>query len=318
MRVIPSASFGDRARGMTRAVAVCCLLGVLLMADPATALERIFAPVPPPIGGALAAGPYNFQFTGEDFLRLTVFNSLAGVAVGVHYRTAPTTTTTQANKQVVVPTSNRLASTLEFSVGDGYLLNVVAFASSGSPKKGQCYVKLEVIRGRGAAAIVLGCVIAGYVTANQPIAWPGSPIESSTEGDGYARVFAGTDPPPGNDWGETVPTNAMWEIQIIRSILGTDATVVNRTTEVDYISGGVTIFAIRGPNTIPASTTGSFYFAQGISKDDYTSGSGAMNTALPAGVRLHAGDTIRSVTSGFQVGDDYSAPVFLLRELLDV
>jgi hypothetical protein len=76
---------------------------VMLMADQATALERVFAPNPAPLAGALAAGPYNFQFTGEDNIRLTVANSLAGVRVAVAYRTAPTPTTTQSNEQTFRP-----------------------------------------------------------------------------------------------------------------------------------------------------------------------------------------------------------------------
>jgi hypothetical protein len=289
----------------------------MLMADEATALERVFAPNPAPIAGALVAGPYNFQFTGEDNLRLTVANSLAGAVVAVAYRTAPTPTTTQSNKQSFPPTSDRAINTFEFSIGEGYLLNVVAFASSGAPKRGQTFAKLEVIRGLGSAALVLGCVFAGYVTPNQPIAWPGSPIESSTDGDGYTRVIAGTDPAAGAEASETVPPGARWELLDFFVQLATDATVAARRAGIFFDDGSAPYYRSPQPGTVAASAAMDNYWAQGSALE--TAPLPDVSVAnLAAGHRLLAGHRIRTATNNLKAGDNLGQPRYVVREWLEV
>lgn len=297
--------------------AVLCLLAVLVMVDELDALEEVHLPLPTPIQGALAAGPYNFQFTGEDHLRLTVFNSLAGVRVAVHYRTAPTPTTTQANRQELAPTSDRVVNTLEWDIGPGYLLNVVAFASSGSPKRGQTFVKLEVIRGFGSSSIVLGCILAGYVTANQPIGWPGSPIESSTDGDGYLRVITGTAPGVGAEGTETVPTGARWELIDYFVIFDSEGAAGLRRPGLYFDDGANPYWRSPSPLTQTNSITCHYYWAQGASYET------ALLTdvgiaGLPFNNRLLEGHRIKTATNNLKPGDVYHAPQMVAREWLEV
>jgi hypothetical protein len=290
---------------------------VLLMAVAADPTETVILPLPPPLQGALTAGPYNFQFTGEDNFRLTVANSLVGCAVAVHYRTAPTPTTTQTNREIHLPTSDRLLTTKEFAVGHGYLLNVAVFASSGTPKRGQTWVKLEVVRGLGAQAQVLGTVVQGYVTANQNLSYPGSPMEASTDGDGYIREFFGTVPGLGLETSEACPTGARWEMLNYRVSFSTDATVINRRSGIFLDDGAFTYF--RSPQT--ATQAGSQTVSQYWHQAAYFNPSILVDVPLaplPSQLIMLAGHRIRTATSNMQPGDGYSSAVVLVREWLEV
>lgn len=298
-------------------VVLCLVALVALMADPVDAVEEVHLPFPPPVQGLLTAGPYNFQFTGEDHLRVSVANSLTGVRVAVHYRTAPTPTTTQANRQDFAPTADRTVNTQEFDVGQGYLLNVVCFASSGAPRRGQTYVKLEVIRGFGLNAVVLGCVCAGYVTASQPLAWPGSPIDSSTDGDGYVRNTQGTMPAIGGPITETVPTGARWELLSFLVSFQAGAGVGTRTPGLAALTvAGYAKAFVTSPYGATASQTWFFTWQVGVGPTQDTLQTA--NLQWPPGVVLFPGEQLHIYMTGMTVFDQFTTPAYTVREWLEV
>jgi len=287
------------------------------MADDDPIRETLITPAPvAPIAGRFAPTPYSFEFTGEDNLRLTVHNSLAGVVVSVHYRVHRRDAPTHASVFTHVPTSDRLASVAEFSLGEGFLLNVTCFASNGSPKIGQTFMKLEVIRGRQGARIVLGSILQDYVTAQQPIAWPGSPIRSSLEGQGVNRMIYGTYPGAGNEVAEIVPTGARWELVTFRTELITSSFVATRRSGLYITDLSRTYWRSPAPLTQAGGTTVDVYWAQ----------SGPFATAiltdvavavLPAGLRIPAAHRIGTATNAIQSGDAYQIPVYTVNEWLE-
>ncbi|MGB2711404.1 MAG: hypothetical protein WBC33_07790 [Conexibacter sp.] len=281
-------------------------------------LEEVLTPqLPAPVAGALAPSPYNFEFTGEDALRLTAHNSQAGAVVAVHYRMKRRDGSLVAHAQPLALTSDRAANTLEFPIGEGYLLNVSVFASSGAPRRGQTFVRLQVIRGLAAAAIVLGTLVQGYVTGNQDRAWPGSPIEGATNGDGYVRHVTGTDPAAGINMNESVPTGARWRLLAFVSTLLTDANVANRRPLLGLSVSGQTRVRVPAPATIPASTQTNFWWALDLIGAT-ANGTVDIVTGLPDAPVLLAGDIINVQVSGFQAGDDWAAPAFAVEEWLEV
>jgi hypothetical protein len=298
------------------AAAFLCLL--CLMADAALLASELIPPtLPAPVAGMLSPSPYNFEFTGADNLRLSVANSLAGCVVEIHYRIARRNGDIVANVQTFFPTADRVLTRVDFNIGDGYLLNVTAFASNGAPKRGQTFIKLQVIHGAGAAATVLGTVLQGYVTATQDLGWPGSPIQTSTDGDGFTRYLTGTDPAPGFEIVETVPTNARWEVLAISMFLTTNATVADRRPGVAFTDSVNTYFRSPATATIPASTTTNSYWSQATPVNPAVR-SDVPIAALPRGLRLLAGHQIIGATNLLQAGDDYAAPKLLVQEWLDI
>lgn len=163
------------------------------------AIERAFVASPvSSAAGRVIASPFQFYTTGEDNLRIVSSNSLAGVSLRVEARFIDPAGTISAQSWDHVPNSDRTPRTTDYRLGVGALLNLTVYASSGAPRIGQTFVMVQLIRGDAPAAIVLGTMLQGYVTAVQHLAWPGSPIQSSIEGGGYPRAIVGTTPAAGN------------------------------------------------------------------------------------------------------------------------
>jgi len=269
-----------------------------------------------PLEGRLVPTPYNFNFTGEDALRLTVHNSQTGVVVAVHWRMQTPDQRLVANRFAFTPATDRSPSVAEFTIGDGYLLNVTLLASSGSPKRGQTYVRLQVIRGRGAAAVVLGAVVQGYVTGNQDRAWPGSALEGSLEGDGVVRVIVGTDPAAGTEFVETVPTGARWQLLTVRLHLVTSAAAGSRRTTLFVNSGTTIVWYLDSNVDVPPSSARNVTWAEGLPFSASTVDT--FGTApLPAGYILAAAAQIKSTTLNLDAGDNYNVPALSVREWLE-
>jgi hypothetical protein len=280
------------------------------------ATEEILPALQAPLEGRLVPAPYNFIFTGEDAIRVSVHNSVTGVGVAIHYRLLRRDQTVHASAHQVTPSSDRTVSEFEFSIGEGYLLNVVTFAVSGSPKIGQTFVKVDVIRGRGAAATVLATILQDHVTERQSVTWPGSPVRSSMGDVPSPRFVTGTDPPVGTVWSETVPTGARWELLAATYDLTTDATVANRTPRVTILTGAVTIVDVGTPGVITASLTRPSWFVAGLPFGTQNSFNDRL-VSLPAMFLLLAGQVIRANVDNGQAGDNLGAPTLLIREWLE-
>ena len=173
------------------------------------ATERPFLALPAAsAGGRVIASPFQFVTTGEDALRLVSVNARPGVRLKIQARRYNTAGGIDANAWDHIPNDDRTPRSDDYPIGVGALLNLTVFASSGTPLVGQTFVIVQLVRGVGAAAIVLGTMLQGYVTSTQGLGWPGSPITSSTDAEPCVRAIQGTQPAPGVEISETVPTGA--------------------------------------------------------------------------------------------------------------
>lgn len=280
--------------------------------------ELKFPAVPQVIGGGrVLPSPSQFYVTGEDRLRLVVANSLVGVAVGLHWRTATLEGDTKPTRNTHTPATDRSVTTQDYELGVGSLLNVTVFAAAGAPRIGQTYVMVQLVRGFGTAAIVLGTLLAGYVTATQALGFPGSPIVNSLEGGGYARFFAGTDPAPGAQVSETVPVGARWDLHGFECELTTDATVAVRRPHLTIDNGTTVYFRSANPGTTPATNTQRFFWAAGSALETVIAPAAPLG-GLPIPFPLLAGHRIVTGLDNGQVGDNWTTPIVLVREWLEV
>lgn len=256
-------------------------------------------------------------FTGEDQLRIGVANSLTGVTVSVQGRFLPLgKSSPEPFRFFVTPTSDRMMTEVDFPIGVGYLLNVSAIVSSGAPLIGQTYIMLQIIRGFG-AKVVLGCLLGGYVTASQHLAYPGSPIQSSIEGGGVIRSITGTAPAAGAEWVETVPTGARWQLQYLRAALTTDGTAGARWPALEFASTLADVVYMHTPLQLVAGQSRNFMWGIGMTYDTLVGTAGAFG-ALPVDHRLLAGFTIRSRGFSLAAGDQWTTPIYVVQEWLEV
>jgi hypothetical protein len=280
--------------------------------------EQVFVGQPQTFGGArLLPSPSQFFLTGEDRLRVVSANSLTGVSLKVQWRTATLAGDVVPSSQDHTPNSDRTVKRQDYELGSGSLLNVTVFASAGAPVIGQTYVLVQIVRGEGLAAIVLGTILAGYVTAVQALGFPGSPIVASTDGEPYVRHIVGTAPGAGLNIAETVPTGARWEVVTLYAPATWSAVAGNRTPYLVMSSAGVNIGTFAAGGATPAAAVVACTWGQ-------TLGTGADNTnhqyqgSLPAHLTLIAGAVIQTAVFGLAAGDAWGNPQYTVREWLEV
>lgn len=280
--------------------------------------EKAF--VAPPIqaaGGRVIASPFQFYTTGEDNLRVVSVNSVSGVEIALQGRMIDSKGTITAARWTHTPLSSRTARTTDFPLGVGAVLNLTVSASAGSPLIGQTYVIVQLVRGMGAAAIVLGTLLAGYVTAKQALAFPGSPIVQSIAEGGCYRQISGTTPALGGEISETVPTGARWFVIAISAVLTTSAAVASRTPNLFFGAGAGDYFGAGQPIVVNASSATAYWWAIGMPLTVQVGQMGSV-AGLLADNRMLAGFTFSTRTSNLQAGDQWSPPVYLVQEWLEV
>lgn len=279
--------------------------------------ETLLTPAPvTPVGDSLSPAPWHFRFTGEDAIEIASYNAVSSARIAVHGRTWHPETGIHPFAFQHIPTADR-ARTLEvFGLPFGYLLNLVVFAPSGSPKIGQTFVSVHVIRGRGQARILLATLLQGYVTAEQELAFPGSPIQNSIEAGGHYRLVVGTDPAAGAEIVETVPTGARWELVTFQGILQVNATVTPRRPLLVFDDGTTAYASLWANGSVTTSEVGAFLWGQGLTRGE-PSDTGRKIGSLPTNVGLLAGSRIRTITENLQAADNWQAPHMFVREWLE-
>lgn len=267
-----------------------------------------------PIGFAHPSAVY---LTGEESLRVSALGNAAGLSVAVAARTL-------TPDQVIHPTtftapvsSNRTLTATTAPLSEGWLMGVSVRVSGGPPPFGAVWVLLELVRGSGSAAIVLQSLVSGFVTANVPLIWPGSPSVQPIDGAGCLRSITGTTPGAGANISETVPVGARWELLAFTATLTTDVNVANRIVALTLDDGATVFFRYVSSANQAASGTIVYQWAEGLMTPYITQISGFL-FGLPINNRLGPGFRLRTTTSGIQVGDQFSAVQYLVRETFDL
>lgn len=268
-------------------------------------------------GGRVIASPFQFALSGDDNLQIVSANSLAGVVLAVQGRRIDETGQLLPFAYVHTPHTDRSTKVENFPLGRGALLNLTVFASQGAPRVGQTYVSARLIRGLAASTIMLGALLGGYVTGAQPLAYPGSPIQSSFESDGYTMGVAGTTPAAGAEINELVPAAADWELIGVWLNLMTSAAVPARRVILSVQIIGPRVVEALAPADQAAASRWFYTFGQGdVALSDTTTA--RAQTSLPVGLRLQAGSNFSTVTNNLDAGDQWDTPRYLVRERLVV
>jgi len=280
------------------------------------ALEQVFLATPiPAAGGRVIVSPFQFAVTGEDHLRMEAWNASTGAILEVSYRFAEPNGVIVPHRRTLALTADRIVNEAVISLSPGYLVNLVVLVTGASPLIGQTFVCIKLQRGLGAAAITLGLLVQGYVTHEQGLGWPGSPIEDSFRVGGVCRIITGTDL-PNNEILEMVPTGARWNLLALAVDLTTSAVVGTRRTSLTFDDGATRYFRTTNPGSLSASLTATFYWSQGLPLDTVIGGQSATG-GIPVDLWLLPGHRIRTMSSGTDAGDDYSAPIYIVREVLE-
>lgn len=268
-------------------------------------------------GGRILPSPNQFYLTGEDRLRIVSVNAATSVRLTIACRTAPPDGSTVAQQFAHVPATDRSKRTDDYSIGEGSLLNVTVFASAGAPRMGETYVIVQLVRGAGAAAAVLGTILGGSVTTTQALGFPGSPIMSSLEGEPFVRMVSGTQPAAGASFTETCPTGARWELQRLFASLTTSAAAGIRDVEFRVVQGGIHTVLCRSRDTQGPSSTINYMWAPNLPFFPNAAGT-LLQQPFPDRTIVNGGDFFYVSTTAGAAGDQWTAPTYVVREWLEV
>jgi hypothetical protein len=272
-------------------------------------------------GSALApsvtpfAAPAAWFFDLADALRVTSFNGQAAVTIAIEGRFLNEDGSTSTFRFSHTPNTDRSSKSDTFTMGNGWLVGLQVRATAGTPRRGQCFVLVEVVRGSSTSQESLGALLQGYVTTTMRLAWPGSAIVESASGPGALRSITGTDPAANVEISETVPTNARWRVLGVLATLVTDANAATREASLT-IDDGTTVVARypAGQSQILSLTTRYLWAAAGARFPivvDRTIVVPIADVWLPDGYRL------KTVTQAIQVTDNWSAPQLWVEELIE-
>src|SRR5262245_6375121 len=101
----------------------------------------------------LAAGE-GFYFADDDVLRVASQNITANLQLAVGGRMLQLGAKRPSPfRHPHVPNTDRSVKTEDFELGCGWLQNVTVSVVSSTPINGACFVVIDVVRGRGAAAV---------------------------------------------------------------------------------------------------------------------------------------------------------------------
>lgn len=263
----------------------------------------------------IVPAPFQFLVTGEDNLRLTVWNSRLIAEVQCSGRFLKHTGDVIPFRFTLTPTTDRIATTRLFPLGHGALLNVTV-GGRNSASMGSTFARLDVVRGFTGAIVPLGVLVQAYVGAYRASSWPGAVLEDSARGEGEILAVVGTNPAAGAEISEECPLGARWRIVGLRARLATDATAANRRPSLVWDDGIASQFA-RLPSSavVGASSTQNFLWNLGVTLDPSITDVG--QAALPLEHVLVNPYRIRTVTTNLQAGDDWTAPELFVREWLE-
>lgn len=257
---------------------------------------------------------------GNYALRLNAWCSVAGVTLALRSRFLRSHDGELVDSgDTLAVTGNRVITTTDVQLGAGFPLNAEVFALAGTPTIGQCFAQVQIVRGRGPAAVPLATVLQGYVSATQALSWPGSPIVDSLSGAGALRSIAIAQPAPGAEVTQLVPAGARWQVISLIGQLNTSAAAANRFPSA-FLSDGAQRYVEAITNVIlAASLSGAYCWMSGFGGVVTQATTPARTTAgLPNPSLMLANFQLGTLTGNIQAADQWVNAECVVREWLDV
>lgn len=201
-------------------------------------------------------GIAGFYFTGEDWLRITASSITNTLPLTVSGRFLP------FDRARPEPLQHRTgaigltpAAVGEFPLGEGWLQNVVVALDPAALTGDSVVVRLEVVRGRGAAAVVVAILNQGSINTTYPLIWgPAVPAGTGATARLSARVNTAA-PAAGTQASMPITTGRRWIVQSLTCSLTTSAAVATREVVLTLTTSGVLMGQFPAAGTQAASLT---------------------------------------------------------------
>jgi hypothetical protein len=216
-----------------------------------------------------------------------------------------------------VATSGTAVFTSRVPPTEGFVLT--AHASANNASRGQCFVKLHLLKNPGASAALLGALLfQGYLSADDHLSYPQSPTESSLTPPGWTHTIIITAPGAGNDWSTQAPAGVRWRLKTVFAAFTASATVASRGPRVILTDSAARLIAdLPISPAITASQVCDFTWGEGLTPQSIVLANLVIDTAqLPGQLLLPQQAFVKSLTNSLQAGDAWTAILLTVEEFV--
>jgi hypothetical protein len=281
-------------------------------------VERAFLASPAPVGGnQIVAAPAQFIFTGTEALRLTVYRMAVGTTLALEgrFRSDASGRVTPFSYDIADATIVDGGDSHEFTFPAGQLYNVRIGLTGGDGEFGVTFVQLQQIIGAGAAAIVIGTLLQGYLSTKSDLAWPGSPIENVHSGRGRILNVGWNVTTGVSLYAKAVGlTRHRYQLIAGRVDIAASAVAGNRSIYLVAQDSGGTIMSMAGVTTfLTASTSRIICFAAGMPARALDTGAIEW-LPIAQDYELDSSHEVRVLVTNNQVGDTITGQGCLVRD----
>jgi hypothetical protein len=204
-----------------------------------------------------------------------------------------------------------------FTLGEGFLLDIEVHPTAAvTSDPGGIFTTVAIFRDQGDLSAPIWPLISDYITNTHTASWPYGEQILMQDTQGRIRSITGTAPAAGAEISETVPSNVRWLLKSASFTYAASVTVLNRQPGIIIDDGVNILYRYVAGQAVAASQTPRIT-ASSSNQLGLQDGSGAI-LSIPDCLLLSAGFRWRTNTPNIQVGDQYSAPQYLVEEWVSV
>lgn len=269
------------------------------------------------IGRGLVASSFQYYLTGAESIRVSAISRYSNVKVDITYRFwREQDRQIQVNRDALTVSLDDPPTLKSVGLDAGALLNLRLSTDDTRPKLGMLWVRAQLVIGDGAAAQVLGTLLQGYISAQNDLGWPGSPLQTMHESHG-SIITAPWVVLAGPAVSTNVPPHSRWRVVSGRFVLqavgaGPARTPIVFTTN----SAGIVTWSSGNGQSCAAGNIRTYSFGAGVAPSDVI---GLDQTMLswPTDMELGPLDTVQAAFLSGQVTDLVTNTALLVREWFD-
>lgn len=269
------------------------------------------------IGRGLVASSFQYYLSGDEALRVTVECLTGARDIEIAWRLWR-----EQDRQIILTRDTFKTGAVgpssisrTYPLDAGALINLRLACGATSIPYGLVWVRAQIVRGAGGAEIIIGTLLQGFLSTQNDLGWPGSPIEKQDQASGFIISEIPVIAASTAVW--TVPVGERWKVVSGRFQFACSGVAANRYATVFVSDGSAQVVYLDVTEiALVAGATGTFSFASGVTRSP-TAPSGAASLSWPADLEINAGCSITAQAFNLQAGDVISNAVLFVRTRVD-
>lgn len=191
-----------------------------------------------------------------------------------------------------------------FDLQEGHFIGLTVVPAAIVGGRGLIHITCGLTRGGNQVSSITQILFAGYIEGSRAPSWPMLHLESTVEGPGRLTRLASATPSAGAEIGLTVTDGTRSKPITMSFELTTDANAANRRVHMEIVDGTSIVGRMPADAVQVASDTRRYTACAGAFRK--TGAGGASLITMPIDLVLGPNDTLRTVTTNLQAGDQFT------------